>query len=65
VVVHCQGGTRSAVAAGLLDAHGLKDVMDFPGGFAEWEREGLPVESPSGTLADLVLAPPHRSPSTT
>jgi hydroxyacylglutathione hydrolase len=65
LVVHCQGGTRSAIAAGLLDAHGVKDVMDLPGGFAEWEREGLPVESRSGALADLVLSPSHRTSSTT
>ena len=60
LVVHCQGGTRSAVAASLLDAHGVRDVMDMPGGFAEWEREGLPATAPEGEIADLVLRPGAR-----
>ena len=61
IVVHCQGGTRSAIAASILDARGLSGVLDLPGGFAEWEREGLPVSRESGELADLVLSPTHRS----
>jgi hydroxyacylglutathione hydrolase len=42
LVLHGQGGTRSAIAVGLLDARGLTGVVDLPGGYAEWEREGLP-----------------------
>jgi hydroxyacylglutathione hydrolase len=61
LVVHCQGGTRSTIAASLLDAHGLKDVIDLPGGFTEWEGEGLPVTTPpAGEIADLVLGPSGR-----
>jgi hydroxyacylglutathione hydrolase len=61
LVVHCQGGTRSAIAASLLDARGVTEVLDLPGGFAEWEREGLPVERDTGSLADLVIAPLDRA----
>ena len=61
LVVHCAGGTRSAIAAGLLDASGLTDIVDLPGGFGEWEREGLPVTHEPGNLADLVLTPSRRS----
>jgi hydroxyacylglutathione hydrolase len=61
LVVHCQGGTRSAIAAGLLDARRVAEVLDLPGGFAEWEREGLPVERDAGSLADLVIAPLDRA----
>lgn len=61
LVVHCQGGTRSAIAAGIMDVHGVAGVVDLPGGFAEWEREGLPVVREAGDLADLVLTPPHRA----
>jgi hydroxyacylglutathione hydrolase len=61
LVVHCQGGTRSTIAASLLDAQGLTDVMDFPGGFTDWEREGLPVTAPAGEIADLVLGPAARA----
>lgn len=45
VVLHCQGGSRSAIAASLLRARGCTDVMNLEGGFAEWERAGLPVET--------------------
>jgi hydroxyacylglutathione hydrolase len=62
LVVHCQGGTRSAIAASLLDARGITDVLDLPGGFAEWEAAGLPVErEPSASPADLVIAPLNRA----
>jgi len=44
VAVHCQGGLRSAIAAGLLDAHGRPDVLDLQGGFGAWQQAGLPVE---------------------
>ena len=60
LVVHCQGGTRSAIAASLLHARGLTDVLDLPGGYAEWEREGLSTERGDGNLADLVLGPSGR-----
>jgi hydroxyacylglutathione hydrolase len=61
LVVHCQGGTRSAIAASLLDVHGIPQVQDMPGGFAEWEAAGLPVERESGSLAELTLAPLERA----
>ena len=50
VVVHCQGGARSAIAASLLRAHGLTNVIDLAGGFAAWQQAGLPV-APAGTDA--------------
>ena len=47
LVVHCQGGTRSAIAASLLQAHGFDNVVNLAGGFAEWQRQQLPVERPT------------------
>ena len=44
VVVHCQGGARSAIAAGLLQARGFPHVINLTGGFAEWAAAGNPVE---------------------
>ena len=44
VVVHCQGGARSAIAASVLQAHGFRNVVNLPGGFADWEAGGNPVE---------------------
>ena len=45
IVLHCQGGGRSSIAASVLAAHGFTKVVNLSGGFAEWEREGLPVQS--------------------
>ena len=61
LVIHCQGGTRSAIAASILDARGIAEVVDQPGGFSEWEREGLPVVRETGSLSEVVLAPLDRA----
>jgi len=43
VVVHCQSGTRSSIAASLLMREGFANVTNFAGGFDAWEEAGLPV----------------------
>ena len=43
VLLQCQAGSRSAIAAGLLQARGLKQVANLVGGYAAWEQSGLPV----------------------
>ena len=48
LVVHCQGGTRSAIAASILQQSGRDDVSNMLGGFAEWERKGLAVDRGNG-----------------
>lgn len=45
IAVYCHGGTRSAIAASLLEAHGFTDVVNVTGGFRAWEDAGLPVVS--------------------
>jgi hydroxyacylglutathione hydrolase len=47
VVIHCQGGGRSAIATSVLQAHGFTDVRNVPGGFSDWQAEGRPVEQES------------------
>jgi hydroxyacylglutathione hydrolase len=44
LVVHCQGGGRSAIAASVLQAHGIGDVINLNGGLDAWERAGNPTE---------------------
>lgn len=44
--VHCQGGTRSPIAASLLKAHGIKNVFDMNAGFAGWKAAGKEVVIP-------------------
>jgi hydroxyacylglutathione hydrolase len=45
VVVQCEGGYRSAIAASLLAQSGHSKVMDLVGGFKAWEASKLPVET--------------------
>jgi hydroxyacylglutathione hydrolase len=45
IAVHCQGGTRSAIAASLLQAEGFTNVTNVTGGIQAWTDAGLPVES--------------------
>lgn len=43
VVVQCQAGGRSAIAASVLKAHGVSRVINLTGGFNAWRSAGLPV----------------------
>jgi hydroxyacylglutathione hydrolase len=43
VVVHCQSGGRSAIAASVLRAAGREAVATLTGGYAAWVQAGLPV----------------------
>ncbi|HEU4723462.1 MAG TPA: rhodanese-like domain-containing protein, partial [Gemmatimonadaceae bacterium] len=40
IVTYCQSGARSATAASLLRASGIRDVSNVEGGFDAWLREG-------------------------
>ena len=43
LVLHCQSGYRSAIAASLLERHGITTYADLVGGFAAWEASQLAV----------------------
>ena len=43
IVMQCQGGSRSAIAASVLDASGIPDVANLTGGYAAWERAGKDI----------------------
>ena len=45
LVVQCQGGTRSAIAASVLLARGATSVINLRGGYRDWLSEGNPVET--------------------
>lgn len=36
VIVYCQGGARSAIAASLLKAKGIDNIVNMPGGYSKW-----------------------------
>ncbi len=44
LVLHCQGGLRSVIAASVLQRAGFKDVLDLEGGLGAWQAEGEPSE---------------------
>jgi hydroxyacylglutathione hydrolase len=44
VVVQCQSGGRSAIAASILERAGFADVANLTGGLGAWTASGLPLE---------------------
>ena len=44
VVLQCQAGARSAIAASVLERLGFANVLNLEGGFSGWSAAGLPVE---------------------
>jgi len=44
LVLYCGGGFRSALAADALGKMGYTNVASMDGGWAEWTKQGLPVE---------------------
>jgi len=43
VVVHCQGGSRSAIGVSLLQTLGRTNVVNLPAGLTGWQAAGQPV----------------------
>ena len=52
VVLYCEGGARSALAAQTLEDMGYTNVASLEGGFTRWKREGLPWRAPEGLTTD-------------
>jgi len=44
IVVQCQSGSRSAIAASLLQQLGFANVTNLSGGITGWAAAGLPIE---------------------
>lgn len=44
VVIHCQSGIRSQIAASLLRKHGFQQVSNLIGGIDAWQQARLPLE---------------------
>ena len=45
IVVQCQSGARSSIAASLLERLGRREVINLTGGLVAWQAAGLPVVS--------------------
>lgn len=46
IILYCEGGTRSALAARSLQELGYQNVESMAGGFTAWKRAELPVHFP-------------------
>ena len=53
LVVHCQSGGRSALAASVLQANGFTNVLDYSGGFSDWQDGGGTVETGERAVAGV------------
>jgi hydroxyacylglutathione hydrolase len=47
IAVHCAGGYRSSIAAGILQQYGITHLIEMAGGLAAWDAAKLPVVSES------------------
>jgi rhodanese-related sulfurtransferase len=45
IVVHCAGGYRSSIAAGILHQYGMTSLIEMAGGLAAWDAAHLPTVS--------------------
>lgn len=45
IAVHCAGGYRSSIAAGILQQYGITRLVEMAGGLAAWEAASLHVAS--------------------
>lgn len=43
LVIHCQAGTRSSIAAAVLERNGFDHVKNYLGGMKEWKEKGNPT----------------------
>jgi glyoxylase-like metal-dependent hydrolase (beta-lactamase superfamily II)/rhodanese-related sulfurtransferase len=50
LLVYCQGGYRSSIAASLLQGRGFRRISEIAGGIAAWEAANLPVDSARALL---------------
>lgn len=44
LIISCQTGSRSAIAASLLQSRGFSRVLKYGGGYSEWSKSGRRVE---------------------
>jgi hydroxyacylglutathione hydrolase len=44
IVIHCESGARSTIAASVLQANGYRNVLNFTGSLKDWKDAGHPLE---------------------
>ena len=53
LVIQCESGSRSAIAASVLLARGIVNIENLTGGFSAWKKAGLPVDHERGVTAGV------------
>jgi len=43
IAIHCAGGYRSSIAAGILHQYGITHLIEMAGGLAAWDAAQLPL----------------------
>ena len=61
VVVQCAAGGRSSIAASVLRAHGLEQVINLAGGIGEWRQAGLPTTDADAAAGRAATQPALRT----
>lgn len=51
IIVHCRSGARSAIGVSVLQAAGIKNVVNLTGGYVAWKNAGLPSVSPQPAMS--------------
>lgn len=44
VIVQCQAGARSAIAASVLKANGIDNLVNMTGGYSKWQQEAASIK---------------------
>jgi len=44
IIVQCQAGARSAIAASVLKANGIDNLVNMTGGYSKWQQEVASVK---------------------
>jgi hydroxyacylglutathione hydrolase len=39
VIIHCQSGTRAAIAYSILVKNGFENILNYSGGINEWKEK--------------------------
>jgi len=54
IVLYCQSGLRSMLAAKALKDLGYENVTNLQGGFQKWAQSGLPVRIRRSPLSEMI-----------
>jgi rhodanese-related sulfurtransferase len=57
IIIACQAGGRSMIAAGFLLKNGYNNLLNLDGGLSRWTAEGLPTKGEESSKSDCCSKP--------